>query len=153
MQNPMQLNDFAPASPRDFQPLAGYDDGFNPLQIDDEFEGLLPLPSPSLGSASMDISEVESCELHVQEPVQEVEDADFPDIDDLLPDVDQSEVEKLATRLTNQLVQFQGCCRDCHEHFNREHADEYETHYSLQTFLSESKDQALSGCPDVLGSN
>ncbi|KAH8749826.1 hypothetical protein BGZ57DRAFT_945613 [Hyaloscypha finlandica] len=116
------LNDFAPASPRDFQPPADYNDGFNPLRIDDEFEGLLPLPSPSLGSASMDISEVESCELHVQEPVQE--DADFPDIDDLLPDVDQSEVEKLAIRLTNQL-----------------------------NFLGESENEALSGCPDILGSN
>ena len=106
IQNLIQLNDSPPASPRDFRSPAGYDDGFNPPQMDDEFEGLLPLLSPSLGSASMDISEVESCELHVQEPVQEVEDADFPDIDDLLPDVDQSEVEKLAFRLTNQLVRF-----------------------------------------------
>jgi hypothetical protein len=82
-----------------------------------------------------------------------VEDADFQDIDDLVPDMDQSEVEILAIQLTNQLVQFQGCCRDCHEHFNGEHADEYETHYGLQTFLSRSDDEALPGCPDVLGSN
>ena len=97
----MQLNDFPPASLRDFQSLVGYNDGFVPLQIDDEFEGLLPLPSPSLGSASIDISDVESCELNVNEPIGEVEGADFPDIDDLVPDVGQSEVEKLATRLTN----------------------------------------------------
>ena len=150
IQHPMQLNDFPPASLRDFQSPAGYDDGFVPLQIDDEFEGLLPLPSPSLGSASMDISDVESCELNVNEPIGEVEGADFPDIDDLVPDVGQSEVEKLATRLTNQLVQFQGCCRDCHERSNGEHADEHETHYGLQAFLD---DEALSGCPDVLGSS
>jgi hypothetical protein len=106
IQHPMQLNEFPPASPRDFQPVAGYDDGFIPLQFDDEFEQLLPPPSPSLGSASTDISEVESCELNVQEPIEEVEDAEFPDIDDLLPDVDQLEVEKLAVRLTNQLVRF-----------------------------------------------
>jgi hypothetical protein len=153
IQHQIQLNDFPPASLRDFQPPTGYNDRFIPLQVDDEFEQLLPPPSPSLGSASMDISDIESCELNVYEPVQEVEDAEFPDFDDQLPDVDQSEVEKLAVRLANQLVQFQGCCRDCHEHFNREHADEHETHYGLQTFLSESKDEALSGCPDVLGSN
>jgi len=153
IQHQIQLNDFPPASLRDFQPPTGYNDRFIPLQVDDEFEQLLPPPSPSLGSASMDISDIESCELNVYEPVQEVEDAEFPDFDDQLPDVDQLEVEKLAVRLANQLVQFQGCCRDCHEHFNREHADEHETHYGLQTFLSESKDEALSGCPDVLGSN
>jgi Fe-S cluster biogenesis protein NfuA len=62
----------------------------------------------------MDISDVESCELNVNELIEEVEDAGFQDIDDLVPDVGQSEIEKLAVRLTNQLVQFQGCCRDCH---------------------------------------
>src|ERR1700738_4640288 len=81
IQHPMQLNDFPPASLRDFQSPAGYDDGFVPLQIDDEFEGLLPLPSPSLGSASMDISDVESCELNVNEPIGEVEGADFPGLE------------------------------------------------------------------------
>jgi hypothetical protein len=35
LQYPVQLNGFPPASPRDFQPPIGYDDGFIPLQIDD----------------------------------------------------------------------------------------------------------------------
>jgi hypothetical protein len=83
IQNPIQLNDFPPASPHDFQSPAGYNNGFVPLQINDKFKGLLPLPSPSLSSASMDISEVESCKLNVQEPIQEVKDAEFPDINDL----------------------------------------------------------------------
>jgi hypothetical protein len=76
------------------------------LQISDEFKELLPPRSPSLGSASIDISEVKSCEINVHKPIKEVEDADFPDIDDLLPDIGEAEVEKLAIRLTNQLVQF-----------------------------------------------
>jgi len=135
-----------------------YDDQNITIQIEDEFDQLLHPPSPSLGSASMVTSEIESCELNVYEPIQDFQDIDdlVPDVgqsDDLVPGVGQSEVDKLAIQLTNQLVQFQGCCSDCHEHFNREHADEHELDYGLQTFLSESKDEALSGCPDVLGSN
>jgi len=30
-QNPIQLDEFAPASPHNFQPPAGYDNGFIPL--------------------------------------------------------------------------------------------------------------------------
>ena len=82
-----------------------------------------------------------------------MEDTDFQDIDDLVPNMDQLEVEKLAIRLTNQLVQFQGYCHDCYEHFNREHAYEHESHCSLQTFVGETKDRELSGCPDILAFN
>ena len=53
--------------------------------------------------------------------------------------------------MANQLIQFQGCCYDCHEQFNEEHADKHETHCSLQTFVSKAADGA-SGCPDVLNS-
>ena len=49
----------------------------------------------------MDISDVESCELNVNELIKEVEGADFLDINDLVAVIGQSEVEKLATRLTN----------------------------------------------------
>jgi hypothetical protein len=35
----------------------------------------------------MDISDIESYELNVNEPIEEVEGADFPDIDDLVPDM------------------------------------------------------------------
>jgi hypothetical protein len=130
-----------------------YEDQNIAVQIEDEFDQLLHPPSPSLGSASMVISEPESEEPDIREPIQEAEDADFQDIDDLVPGVGQSEVEKLAIRLTDQLVQFQGCCSNCHEHLDREYADEHETHYGLQTFLTESGDEALSGCPEILGSN
>ncbi len=101
----------------------------------------------------MDISDVESCELNVEEPIDEAGGADFHDIDDPEADVDESEVGKLAVQLANQLVQFQGCCHNCHGHSSREHADEQEPHRGLQTFLGESKDEALFGCSDVLGSN
>ena len=69
IQNLIQLNDFAPVSPRDFESLVGYNDGFIPLQINDEFEELLHLPSLSLGLASMVISEIKSCELNVYKPI------------------------------------------------------------------------------------
>ncbi|KAH9203049.1 hypothetical protein DL95DRAFT_509177, partial [Leptodontidium sp. 2 PMI_412] len=102
----------------------------NPIQLNDDFPPAYP-----------------------QDPMQEGEDAGVQDIDDLGPDVDESEVGKLAVRLADQLIQFHGCCRDCHEHSNREHVDEHELHRGLQTFLDESEDEALSSCPDVLGSN
>jgi hypothetical protein len=44
----------------------------------------------------MVISEPESEEPDIREPIQEAEDADFQDINDLVPDVGQLEVEKLA---------------------------------------------------------
>jgi hypothetical protein len=150
------------ANPSKSQPLAHHDNGFLPIQFDDDFGHLLspsPPRSPSLGSASMDISEIsepEPEELNVPAPAIEEEDAGFLDIDELVPDPeagDQSALEKLSIRLADQLIQFQGCCHDCHDQFNREHADEHETHCSLQTFLSESVDRALSGYPDVLSSS
>jgi hypothetical protein len=134
----MQLNEFD-------------DDGFIPLQIDDEFEELLPPLSPFLGAASIDISEAECCELNVEDLIQEGEDADVRDINDLEPDVAEPEVGKLAVRLTDQLMQFRGCCRDCRKHSNSEYADGYELHRGLQAFLNESEDEVLSSCPDVLG--
>jgi hypothetical protein len=87
IQHPIQLNDFLPASPRDFQSPAGYDNGFVPLQIDDGFAGLLLAPSPSLGSASIDILDMESCELNVDKLIKEAEDADFWDINNLVPNI------------------------------------------------------------------
>lgn len=101
----------------------------------------------------MDISEPETEEPDIGEPVIERENVDVLDIDDQVLDVDESEVGKLAVRLANQLIQFQGYCRDCHAHSNREHADEHELHRGLQTFLDESEEEALSSYPDVLGSN
>ena len=76
-----------------------YEDQNIAVQIEDEFDRLLHPPSPSLGSASMDISEPETEELDIEEPVIEQENVDFPDIDDLVPDADESEVGKLAVRL------------------------------------------------------
>jgi hypothetical protein len=58
-------------------------------------------------------------------------------------------VTELGTRLADQLIQFHGCCRECHEQASREHEGRYEHHYSLQEFLSEAGDC----CPDVLGSD
>jgi hypothetical protein len=140
--------------------LAGQDDEFDSLQIEDEFDGLLPPRSPSLGSASMDLSEPEPYELIVQEPIEQIEneplqsmeDDEFEDVDHSVPNVVDPKVEELAIRLTNQLLQFQGCCTDCHQQAGQEHRSEYETHCSLQTFVAMSKDPILSNCPDILGS-
>jgi len=49
----------------------------------------------------MDISDAECCELNVEDLIPEGEDADVRPIDDLEPDVAESEVGKLAVRLTD----------------------------------------------------
>lgn len=100
----------------------------------------------------MDIPEVKSCESEIEEPIQDVDGVDFLDISDLVPDTSDSEVEKLAKRLANQLIQFHRYYSDCHEHTNREHTSQHEMHYGLATFVAQTKDEVLSGCPDVLGS-
>ena len=88
----------------------------------------------------MDISELDSDDLH------------FEDI--LIQPADPLEgglslTEKLGARLGDQLLQFHGCCRECHYQASQEHADKFERHYSLQEFIAEAGEQ----CPDVLSSN
>ena len=90
----------------------------------------------------MDISEPESEELG------------FRDIDDFASDTEAGElssVQKLGNRLADHLIQFQGCCRDCHEASEREDTVRYSNvmHYSLQDMIDHSRDSSL---PDVLGS-
>lgn len=99
----------------------------------------------------MDISEPESDELSIGDPPIEQTDAEFEDIDMLVLDIitsDPSAVEKLAVRLTDQLVQFQGCCHDCHNRSEMEHTGEQDTHFSLQDCVTDS---AAINCPQVLG--
>ena len=126
----------------------------NRLQIDDDFGYLLPPSppqSPSLGSASMDISEPESDELNIENPPIRQSDAEFEDIDMLVPDLisdDQSAVAKLAVRLADQLLEFHGCCNDCHNRSKMEHTSEHNTHTSLQDYVTDS---ATINCPQVLG--
>ena len=133
------------------QPLLQHDNGF---QIDDDLGDLLPTSpprSPSLGSTSMDISEPDSDALSLEGPPIAQADDEFEDIDILVPDIiasDLSAVEKLAIQLTDQLLQFQGCCHDCHNRLKTEHADEHNIHCSLQGYVSES---ANINCPQVLG--
>ena len=83
----------------------------------------------------MDISDAES------EPDIHAED---------IPDAEEGRrVAELGARLADQLIQFHGCYRECHEQASQEHEDRYKHHYSLQEFLSEARD-----CyPDILGSN
>jgi hypothetical protein len=69
--------------------------------------------------------------------------------DDTVGDEEGRRIAELGTRLADQLIQFHGCCSECHEQASQEHEDRYEHHYSLQEFLSETRDC----CPDVLGSN
>lgn len=134
-------------------PPADQDNDFSFAQpAGDEFEGILapptPIQSPSLGSASMDISESETQDLDVPvTPIGRNAHVEFQDIDELEPGADLSDIEKLSIRLVDQLLQFQGCCRDCHSDAAKTHADKHETHSSLQTFVSESRN-----CPDILGS-
>jgi hypothetical protein len=63
----------------------------------------------------MDISKPESEEPHIGDPITELEpiieqeNAEFIDIDELVPNDEaggQSVVEKLSIQLTNQLIQF-----------------------------------------------
>lgn len=134
-----------------------YRDEYLPLQIDDELAGLVyegsPPPSPSLGSASMDISDTEP-DIHdldvPAEPLAEDEYAGFQDIDQLMPDADTnklSAVNTLGIRLSDQLLKFPGCCRDCHSNAAETHANQYGTHRSLQSCVRESLH-----CPDILDS-
>jgi hypothetical protein len=90
----------------------------------------------------MDISEPESGGLG------------FQDIEDFASDTeagDLSPVEKLGNRLADHLIQFQGCCRGCHEESEREDTVRYSNvmHYSLQDVIDDSRDSSL---PDVLSS-
>ena len=160
--NPFQAIHINPIGPVEPQPLA-YDDEFVLLQIDDEFGDLLlvenPLPSPSLGSVPMDISDSELGEPNQDTPELEPgsdaeEDAGFEDIDELVPDVEEGheeneDVERQTTRLVTQLLQFQGCCADCHRQVDQEHADDHETHCGLQTVVTKYAD-GIPGYPDIL---
>ena len=71
------------------------------MQINNEFNGLLLLLSLFIGLAFINILDVESYKLNVNELIEEVDDADFLDINDLVPNISQLEVETLAIRLTN----------------------------------------------------
>jgi hypothetical protein len=101
--------------PFNYEQFYYYKDQNIAVQIEDEFDRLLPLQSPILGSASMDISEPESEEPDIgdpiaePEPIIEQENAEFIDIDELVPNDEaggQSVVEKLSIQLANQLIQF-----------------------------------------------
>jgi len=50
LQNPVQLEQFAPTNPYQFQPLVHHDNAFLPVQFDDDFGQLLS-PSPNAYSA------------------------------------------------------------------------------------------------------
>ncbi len=113
LQNLVQLEQFAPTNPYQFQPLVHYDNAFLPVQFDDDFGQLLSLSpprSPSLGSASIDISEIsepEVEELNILAPAIKEEDVGFQDINELVPDPeagDQSALKKLSIRLADQLI-------------------------------------------------
>jgi hypothetical protein len=56
-------------NPYNFPSITIEDDRFIPIQVEDEFEELLLLQSPSLSSAAIDISEVESCESEIEESI------------------------------------------------------------------------------------
>lgn len=87
----------------------------------------------------MDISEPESDD-----------DITFEDILERPEDTERglSIIEKLGMRLANQLVQFNGCCQECHSQAAQEHTAQHERHFSLPEFMSQAKDH----CPDILSS-
>ena len=59
------------------------------------------------------------------------------------------EVVKLASRLTDQLIQHRGCCSGCHKQSQGEHTEKYASHYSLQEYLD--RIQSAVNYPDILG--
>lgn len=44
---------------------------------------------------------------------------------------------ELARRLTDQLMQHQGCCEHCHQQTKITHQEEYAEHVGLQQYLNE----------------
>jgi hypothetical protein len=82
----------------------------------------------------------------------DISDADSepePHADDIPNAEEGRRIIELGTRLADQLIEFHGCCRECHEQASQEHEERYEQHYSLQELLSKARDC----CPDVLSSN
>ena len=57
-------------------------------------------------------------------------------------------VNRLAVTVTRQLVDFEGCCDDCHRTSQSEHQERFGQHTSLPQYL----DTRSSLCPDILGS-
>jgi hypothetical protein len=82
----------------------------------------------------------------------DISDADSepePYADDIPNAEEGRRIVELGTRLADQLIEFHGCCKECHEQASQEHAERYEQHYSMEEFLDETRDC----CPDVLSSN
>jgi hypothetical protein len=63
---------------------------------------------------------------------------------------DHSEqVKYVASRLTDQLIQFSGCCEHCHTAAEAEHSASFNQHVSLAEYLDSMEER----CPDILGIN
>jgi hypothetical protein len=64
------------------------------------------------------------------------------------PRVEESEeAGQLATALAEQLIQFQGCCGDCHQAAKQSRMDSPHEQIALAAYL----DSTVGLCPDVLG--
>jgi hypothetical protein len=148
------------------------------LPVEDDDLGKLlplsPLPSPSLGSLSMDLSDMsEDLPIYIDEAglADSVEERRVgenkitgtvdmamtgdmnEDRDGILVDMQIDDnvdgVGKLASRMTDQLIQYQGCCSHCHRRYQDEHAERYQSHYGLQEYLDKTRDSV--NYPDILG--
>ena len=145
------------------------EDRFEQLHLEDGFEDLLP-PSPSLVLGPIDIPDIDSgYNVRVEgeeSPLQSVgsNDApnleyessagDAPNLEYESPAADEPSLEheslavkKLASQLTSQLLNFHGCCTECHHQQEETHLAEYTTHHSLQTY---TQDTTVRKCPSVL---
>jgi hypothetical protein len=49
---------------------------------------------------------------------------------------DTTGVEKLACRLTDQLLRFHGCCNSCHVQIAEKHAKEHDSHHSFSSYMN-----------------
>ncbi|KJK87933.1 hypothetical protein H633G_08218 [Metarhizium anisopliae BRIP 53284] len=58
------------------------------------------------------------------------------------------ELKRLASRLTDQLITFRGCCDECHQKATMEHYESTEEHTGLADYLRSTD----AMCPDLLSS-
>ena len=125
------------------------DSGF--FYIGDDLDDLLPPISPSLGSVSMDISDSS----RAGTPSPEDTHTDEPPLSEPEPSPSTALVltQALSIRLANQLLQFHGCCQDCHNQINTEHQDQEEEHTGLQGYLDQVENDNTFNVPDVLSCN
>jgi len=139
--------------------------------MDDELGQLLPplssLFSPFLSSSSMDLSDIsegppipvcktqfeglEKAKADIAEDASAIVIVTGGDLEEHEQRTDNSndDVDKLASRLADELIQPRGCCKHCHRQLHKEHAEKHANYYELQEYLDQIP--GIMNWPDILG--